>query len=112
VFARQFWFSILDPLNLSGLIATRHSNSFAEWWRKSWRKVRKQDKKGFNSLVIHKKWILWKHRNSCVFDGSAPNLQAALQSFKDESHLWQVRGARALLPWALGVSIDGFLVRS
>jgi len=50
--------------------------------------------------------------NSCVFDGSAPNLQAALQSFKDESHLWQVRGARALLPWALGVSIDGFLVRS
>jgi len=112
VFARQFWFSILDPLNLSGLISTRHSNSFAEWWRKSWRKVRKQDKKGFNSLVILGAWILWKHRNSCVFDGSAPNLQAALQSFKDESHLWQVRGARALLPWALGVSIDGFLVRS
>jgi len=102
VFARQFWFSILDPLNLSGLISTRHSNSFAEWWRKSWRKVRKQDKKGFNSLVIHKKWILWKHRNSCVFDGSAPNLRAALQSFKDESHLGQVGGAKGLAALGLG----------
>jgi len=79
-----------------------YSTSFAEWWRKSWRKVPKQHKKGFNSLVILGAWILWKHRISCVFDGSAPNLRAALQSFKDESHLGQVGGAKGLAALGLG----------
>jgi len=79
-----------------------YSTSFAEWWRKSWRKVPKQHKKGFNSLIILGAWILWKHRISCVFDGSAPNLRAALQSFKDESHLGQVGGAKGLAALGLG----------
>ena len=46
-------------------------------------------------------WILWKHRNACVFDGSAPCLQVALQAYRDEFHLWQVAGAKGLR--ALGV---------
>ena len=41
-------------------------------------------------------WILWKHRNACVFEGASPNLQVAVQAFKEESHLWQFLGAKKL----------------
>jgi len=101
VFARQFWFNILQPLNLSSQ-PTREAISFASWWRKSWKKVQKHAKKGFNSLVILGAWILWKHRNSCVFDGSAPSIQTALQALKDEAHLWIAGGAKGLASLELG----------
>jgi len=78
VFARQFWFSILQPLNLTSLVPNRRCASLAEWWKKSWRKIPKQHRKGFNSLVILGAWTLWKQRNACVFYGATPNIQRAL----------------------------------
>ena len=91
----------LSALNLVALVPNRRTVSLADWWLKAWRKVPKQHKKGFNSLVMLGAWILWKHRNACVFDGSAPCLQVALQAYRDEFHLWQVAGAKGLR--ALGV---------
>ena len=41
VFARQFWFSILQPLNLSALVPNRRCTSLSEWWKKSCRKIPK-----------------------------------------------------------------------
>jgi len=96
VFARQFWFEVLQPLNLSHLTPSRSIDSFADWWRRSWKKLQKQHRKGFNSLCILGAWILWKHRNACVFDGMTPNLLRALQDFKDESLLWRFAGAKGL----------------
>jgi len=52
VFARQFWFAILQPLNLSHLTPSNNIASFAEWWRRSWKKLQKHPRKGFNSLCI------------------------------------------------------------
>jgi hypothetical protein len=78
--------------------------SFADWWRKSQKKLHKNSRTGFNSLVIHATWILWKHRNSCVFYGSAPSIPSAVQAFKDEANLWLVGGAKYLAglgPWSL-----------
>ena len=96
VFARQFWFGVLQPLNLSHLTPGSSIGSFADWWRRSWKKLQKQHRKSFNSLCILGAWILWKHRNAFVFDGMAPNLQRALQDFKDESLLWRFAGAKGL----------------
>ena len=95
VFARQFWFAILQPLNLTRLTPTR-SIIFADWWKKAVRKLQKQHRKGFNSLCILGAWTIWKHRNACVFNKAAPNLQVAVQSFNEESHLWQISGAKRL----------------
>jgi len=101
VFARQFWFSILQPLNLTSLVPNRRCASLAEWWKKSWRKIPKQHRKGFNSLVILGAWTLWKQRNACVFDGATPNIQRALQALQDEFDLWRSAGAKGLT--ALGL---------
>ena len=100
VFARQFWFAILQPLNLARLTPTR-TVSFADWWKKAERKLQKQHKKGFNSLCILGAWTIWKHRNACVFEGASPNLQVAVQAFKEESHLWQFSGAKRLAALSL-----------
>ena len=96
VFARQFWFAVLQPLNLVALVPSRRTVSLADWWLRAWRKVPKQHKKGFNSLVMLGAWIIWKHRNACVFDGLAPCLQVALQAYKDELQLWIAAGAKGL----------------
>ena len=41
-------------------------------------------------------WLIWKHRNSCVFDGGRPNLAHVISTFKEEAHLWAVAGARGV----------------
>lgn len=96
VFVREFWFNVLHRLNWSNLVPNRRTICFAELWKKSLKKVQRQHRKGFNSLVILGAWILGKHRNACILDGAAPSIQDALQAFKDESHLWQLAGARKL----------------
>jgi len=90
VFARQFWYAILQPINLSRLTPT--SVNFADWWKHAERRLPKQHRKGFNSLCILGAWILWKHRNACVFEGAS----VVVQAFKEESHLWQFSGAKKL----------------
>lgn len=64
------------------------------------KKVQKQQKKGSNSVVILGAWTIW--RNACVFDGSAPSIQGALQVFKDESQWWLSAGAKGLAALDLG----------
>ncbi|GJN28013.1 hypothetical protein PR202_gb16092 [Eleusine coracana subsp. coracana] len=55
--------------------------------------------KGFNSLVILGSWILWKHRNACVFEGAQPCINTIIREFENEKHLWGLAGAMSL--WTL-----------
>ena len=48
--ARQFWYAILQPINLSRLTPTRSVNNFPDWWKHAERRLPKQHRKGFNSL--------------------------------------------------------------
>jgi hypothetical protein len=38
-------------------------------------------------------WVIWKHRNRCVFDGAAPNVAATLLSAKEVLG-WCLAGAK------------------
>jgi len=96
VVARQVWFKLLAPLNLGDCIPRQRERSFAEWWRKVLKKVKKEYKKGVNSLIILGAWMIWKHRNACVFEGMAPSVDSIMRDLKDEHSLWYLAGAKKL----------------
>jgi hypothetical protein len=60
------------------------------------KRARKNNRKGINTGIVLGAWLLWKHRNSVVFEGASPKLRVILQSFRDERHLWCFVGARCL----------------
>ena len=97
VFAREFWFRILSPVGLQRCVPDNRDQEFAGWWRKAAKQVPKEKKKGFNTLVILGAWLLWKHRNSCVFEGTLPSIHALLQTIGDDRwvqfmvHGWSIK---------------------
>ncbi|GJM86848.1 hypothetical protein PR202_ga02746 [Eleusine coracana subsp. coracana] len=48
-----------------------------------WYTASEHQKKGFNSLVALGAWIIWTHRNACVFDGAAPSITMVIAVEKD-----------------------------
>mgnify|MGYP006965704603 CR=1 FL=1 len=52
--------------------------------------------KGVNSLAILGAWILWTHRNKCVFDGWNPSAALVMRAADDERKKWEVAGAKGL----------------
>ena len=96
VFAREFWFWVLSPLGLQHGVPSLNEQIFGEWWRKASKCTPKDKRKGFNSLVVMCAWLIWKHRNVCVFEGASPNMNNLLHAFSDEHHLWCLAGARKL----------------
>jgi hypothetical protein len=89
IFARQFWFQLLRSIGLQSL-ARGHGERFENWWRTRSSQLVGLHQKGFNSLVILGAWVIWKHRNRCVFDG------ATLLAAKEEVLGWCLAGAKGL----------------
>ena len=81
-------------LGLQDQVPNSREISFADWWRKATKNLPKE-KKGLNMVIILGAWILWKHRNACVFDGAPSRISSLMQAFKDEE-LWCLAGARGL----------------
>jgi hypothetical protein len=84
VFAREFWFTILNAIGLAARTPDQSANTFADWWRKACKRLPKTMKKGLNSLIILGSWLLWKLRNSIVFDSARPCLNTLLVATRDE----------------------------
>jgi hypothetical protein len=52
--------------------------------------------KGLKSIIILGAWAIWKHRNRCVFDGIAPNLDACLSQADGERKMWELAVAKGI----------------
>jgi hypothetical protein len=105
VVASQVWFNLLSPLNLGEYVPEQQEQNFANRWQKVFKRVKKKSKKGVNSLIILGAWVLWKHRNACVFDGVSPSLITLMRILKEVHTLWCLAGARKLQGLSLvGVS--------
>jgi hypothetical protein len=58
-------------------------------------------RKGLGNTALLVPWMLWKHRNACVFEGARPSFSNIMSTIKDEAVLWAQAGAlglRAVLP--------------
>jgi hypothetical protein len=96
VFAREVWVQIQSKVGLQHLLLGRDERGFQDWWRLVERRVPGARRKGFNSMVALGAWWIWKHRKSCVFEGSSPSVVRVVQDIKDEAGLWCLVGASRL----------------
>jgi hypothetical protein len=46
--------------------------------------------------VILGSWVVWKHRNQCLFHGASPSVAAVLQVAREEALLWTLTGVKGL----------------
>jgi hypothetical protein len=86
----------LSKVGLQNLSPGMEVTVFQEWWRQSETQLSKEQRKGFNSLVILVAWRLWKHMNECVFDEASPSMSRILQSRSEDVKPWSLAGAAAL----------------
>jgi len=96
VFSRQVWFTVLQGLGLQALALQVVDLSFEDWWTNVSNRVTGQVQKGLDSIIILGAWSIWKHRNSCVFDGVTPNLPSVVATIQEEMHQWSVAGAQGV----------------
>jgi hypothetical protein len=81
--------------------------SFQEWWWRVLSSVSNSYKKGLNSLIILGAWMLWRHRNDCVFIGATP-LAMALVMAGEQIVDWNMAGAKCLAMISdLGGELEG-----
>lgn len=112
VFARQFWFKLLQDVGIEVLAPQLTEVSFDDWWRKVECVVGGEMRKGLNSLIILGASTIWKHRNDCVFNGATPNITTALMLAKDEANLWSIAGAKGITLLTEWVNSLVLMVRS
>jgi hypothetical protein len=93
-FARHFWFELLRSFGLQDFSPGQDIEDFDHWWCSNSARLGGLSKKGFDSLVALGAWMLWKHRNGVVFNGSHPNLVVAIRLAREEALLWSLAGAK------------------
>jgi hypothetical protein len=53
-------------------------------------------RKGLATITLLVPWMIWKHCNSCVFDGQQPSIRSLCATIKDEAAAWALAGAKGL----------------
>uniref|UniRef100_A0A453NPX8 Reverse transcriptase zinc-binding domain-containing protein n=2 Tax=Aegilops tauschii subsp. strangulata TaxID=200361 RepID=A0A453NPX8_AEGTS len=99
-FARQIWHEVLSWLRVPGPPPAQVP-SLNDWWQSTRQLVPKPMRKGLASAVLLVPWMLWKHRNDCVFNHGCPLVADLLTKIKEEATLWAAAGAlglRAIIP--------------
>jgi len=83
VFSRMFWFQLLRTFDLQ-MLAPQLGLSSMSWWEEASSSVRGLVRKGLNSLIALGAYIIWNHRNKCVFDNWNPNVSLAIRMALEE----------------------------
>ena len=89
-FAKQVWFTLLQPLQLDTLMQ-EHDVDVASWWLRQRSRVDSSDRPMFDSLLLLVAWFLWKERNGRIF-GRPANTLAVVRAVLHEGEEWALSG--------------------
>lgn len=95
-FSREVWYMLLSKVGLQQVTPGLQGKVFQNWRKLAEVQVPPIQRKGFNTLVSLVAWMLWKHRNTCVFDKAPPSIARIIQEVRDEASLWCLAGAAGL----------------
>jgi len=87
--------------------------NLAVWWAAARKRIPRDTRKGFDSLVVLVSWLLWKERNNRTFDRRARTAQEMQVAVVDEIVMWIQAGYKGLEVAAVAAnSFSGRLVVS
>ena len=79
------------------LTPTVAPQEFFDWWLAACKRIRKEMRKGFDSLVVLVAWSIWKERNQRVFQKVQLPPTELADLILDEAKLWYYAGLTHLL---------------
>jgi len=65
-FSKQVWLGVLRKLGWEAVFPDRQQNRLVAWWSDAWKKISKDEKQCFDSIVVLICWLLWKERNDRI----------------------------------------------
>ena len=94
-FSRQIWHAILDWTRIP-LQPPNSEPTLMDWWQKTKRQTPHALRKGLQSIAMLIPWMIWKHRNECVFENARPSVEDLVDRIKAEAKCWAQAGAQGL----------------
>lgn len=95
VFSREVWAACLRLFLIDDMVLVMEENAMA-WWTTSRKQLRKELRRGFDSLFLLVGWQLWKERNARMFNRVASSAAQLLQTVEQEITLWCAAGYKHL----------------
>ena len=73
-------------------------NNLAIWWIAARKRIPKENRRCFDSLVVLTCWLLWKERNDRTFDRQVRTVEDNITWVGDELLAWYQVGLKSLGP--------------
>ena len=105
-FSREVWFRVLLGVGWVSIAPTIHTVSLVAWWTDVRKRIQKDDRRGFDSLVALVCWLLWKERNGRTFDRRARTTQEMNDVVVEELAAWLRAGFKHLQPMLAALGVD------
>jgi len=81
VFSREVWDSCLQSFLLHDLVVVQQED-IMWWWTTSRKRLPKELRRGFDSLLLLVGWLMWKERNARTFNRVASSPAQLLESIE------------------------------
>jgi hypothetical protein len=62
--------------------------SLFDWWITARQNTHTPMRKGLASLALLTPWVIWKHRNNCIFNNARPSLSNLVNKIRKKQCNW------------------------